>query len=1128
MGGLSRHPFIVTVLASAFTSDYRPCIVMDLFERGNYMELLRRDGPLPLEELLSLSVRVAGALATAHQDGVIHGDVKPQNIFKSAFGYPALGDFGIATLRSRLVDSAGLGLSPHYAAPELIEIGAGAVGAATDQYSLGATIYTLATGRRPFESPHHEAPQQVLARALDAPTPTLPASFPRDLTSVLRRAMAREPQDRFPDLTAFAVALANIEHRLGHRPTAIPIASIDDDATITVDQDTLAALRQQTTGPTTDPTPPPDAPTIALTPPQQPPDTPPPHQPPPQPRRRRILIATLTLLLAAAATTTALLATRQQNDTTTTTQPPTTTNATQAASPQTTEAIDDDSTTAPPPPTDEPPPPQPQPQPPTETPARDEAAAPEPAPAPAAGEAHEGSVKLGFLAGLSGDYAEWGPPSRDGAETAIGVINASGGILGRDAELVVQDNLSTAEGAVAGYNRIREEIDALGGVESGAAVALLGTVAEDQMPTMCPACGTTVLDTEGGNYIWRITASDTTYGIISAQLARDAGYTNVNMLVQQTEGTESPAEVFKDVWENKIGGSIGEDVRFNPGLDSYQAQVEQAFAGNPDAVYIGAGPQAGIPILREYISRGYTAAILVSPDLQVPDIAEVAAELPTGRILAARVTDDFQSPAYAAFATAHQQYAGKAPPTGFYETNQFDQYIVLALAMTAAESTDGPDVAAQIYSIVNAPGTKVYTYADGVAALERGDAIDYDGPSSSLELNRLGNLISPKVAVNHIVSGRYTEREVIELDASLGTAPTTSTALTTAGGTAEHAAEKPVAEPYRAVILYPGFSDDQSWANAWWDGAIQAMDNWPHVQVESVEYAYEVDDYLQNGLSFANEGFDLIIMAHGVMSDPAAQVAEANPGTQVCVAPVQPTQDLLDASPPNLCFIDMAQHHANFFTGALAALVTETGHIGALGGFPFPALTSQPESFHLGARCVNPDIEFSQRYIFTWEDTGIAKTAAQALIADGVDVIQSATDQAVLGIIEAADDADSQVWVIPAYYDSYEINPDVVLTSAIHGLTDVAREMVGRGARGEIEPGSFHDFTAYNTPGISAAPLRGPGAAALSDEGRAIFEDLEERVRSGAIQIPDETEGDNPIGLEEGLGGKIDLASIGC
>ena len=306
-------------------------------------------------------------------------------------------------------------------------------------------------------------------------------------------------------------------------------------------------------------------------------------------------------------------------------------------------------------------------------------------------------------------------------------------------------------------------------MESDGAVALLDTVAEDEMPTMCPACGTTVLDTEGGNYIWRITASDTTYGIISAQLARDAGYMRVAMLVQQTEGTESPAEVFKDVWENKIGREITEDVRFNPGLDSYQAQVEKAFAGNPDAVYIGAGPPAGIPILREYMSRGYEIPILVSPDLQVPDIAELVADLPTGRILAAQVTDDFESPAYAAFAAAHQEYAGKPPPTGFYETNQFDQYIVLALAMTAAESTDGPDVAAQIYNIVNAPGTKVYTYADGLAALERGETIDYDGPSGSIELHTsTGNLVSPKVAVNHIVGGSYTEREVIELDASLG------------------------------------------------------------------------------------------------------------------------------------------------------------------------------------------------------------------------------------------------------------------------------------------------------------------------------------------------------------------------
>ena len=87
--------------------------------------------------------------------------------------------------------------------------------------------------------------------------------------------------------------------------------------------------------------------------------------------------------------------------------------------------------------------------------------------------------------------------------------------------------------------------------------------------------------------------------------------------------------------------------------------------------------------------------------------------------------------------------------------------------------------------------------------------------------------------------------------------------------------------------------------------------------------------------------------------------------------------------------------------GALAAMVTESGHIASLNGF-VSALTRQPEAFNLGARCVNPDITFTQQYIETWTDTGIAKSATQAEIAGGADVVLSATDSAVFGILEGA------------------------------------------------------------------------------------------------------------------------------
>ena len=223
MGALWDHPNIVTVFASAFTSDERPCIVMKLFHEGSYSQVLRRAGPVVLDELLLLSVKVAGALATAHREGVVHGDVKPQNIFKSKFGEPALGDFGISTFVGRQDDHAPRGFSVHYAAPELIE---GTPGPAADQYSLAATIYTLALGERPFESadsPTSNTNARVLLRVLDDPTPRLPDRFPTVFADAVIRAMQRDPAQRYPDLAAFGVALADVERQLGLRQTGIPL-----------------------------------------------------------------------------------------------------------------------------------------------------------------------------------------------------------------------------------------------------------------------------------------------------------------------------------------------------------------------------------------------------------------------------------------------------------------------------------------------------------------------------------------------------------------------------------------------------------------------------------------------------------------------------------------------------------------------------------------------------------------------------------------------------------------------------------------------------------------------------------------------------------------------------------------
>ena len=94
-------------------------------------------------------------------------------------------------------------------------------------------------------------------------------------------------------------------------------------------------------------------------------------------------------------------------------------------------------------------------------------------------------------------------------------------------------------------------------------------------------------------------------------------------------------------------------------------------------------------------------------------------------------------------------------------------------------------------------------------------------------------------------------------------------------------------EAYQVALIYPGTADDLSWSNAWWDGAAQAMEANPNITVESVELLNDPAAVVQQGSAFASEGFDLILIAHGAMVEPAHTLAEQFP-TYKSVSTVQP------------------------------------------------------------------------------------------------------------------------------------------------------------------------------------------------------------------------------------------------
>ncbi|MEO5902074.1 MAG: protein kinase [Ilumatobacteraceae bacterium] len=216
--GQLNHPDVVTVYRPAITADGRACIVMALYER-NFRDQLGEGGPLSPVELLDVGIRMAVALHVAHQRGVLHRDVKPHNIFRSAYGDPALGDFGISTLADERSHDRSTALSIAYVAPEILEDGPPT--AQADVYSLGATLHHLATGHVPFESRDLSA---AVKRILHDDPPALgradlPASFER----AMRMAMAKDPAQRPADARAFAEVLREVQARAGHSPTALKL-----------------------------------------------------------------------------------------------------------------------------------------------------------------------------------------------------------------------------------------------------------------------------------------------------------------------------------------------------------------------------------------------------------------------------------------------------------------------------------------------------------------------------------------------------------------------------------------------------------------------------------------------------------------------------------------------------------------------------------------------------------------------------------------------------------------------------------------------------------------------------------------------------------------------------------------
>jgi serine/threonine-protein kinase len=202
-----QHPNVVGVYDHGEEADGTPFLVMEWID-GRSLKDVVAGGPLPEDEARRITLQLLAALDHAHEHGIVHRDIKPQNVLITPEGTAKLTDFGIArsldataglTMAGQIIGTAAY-LSPEQARGEPVT-------PASDVYSVGAVLFELVTGRPPFAA---DSAMATALRHVEDPVPdvrTLRRDASPEIAAIVATAMAKRPADRYPSAAAMAAAL---------------------------------------------------------------------------------------------------------------------------------------------------------------------------------------------------------------------------------------------------------------------------------------------------------------------------------------------------------------------------------------------------------------------------------------------------------------------------------------------------------------------------------------------------------------------------------------------------------------------------------------------------------------------------------------------------------------------------------------------------------------------------------------------------------------------------------------------------------------------------------------------------------------------------------------------------------
>lgn len=262
------------------------------------------------------------------------------------------------------------------------------------------------------------------------------------------------------------------------------------------------------------------------------------------------------------------------------------------------------------------------------------------------------------------------------------------------------------------------------------------------------------------------------------------------------------------------------------------------------------------------------------------------------------------------------------------------------------------------------------------------------------------------------------------------------------GASGEPAASAGGGDQLRVALILPGETTDRGF-NATGEQAAQLMEEQYDADVtftESVNPADQADVYRQ----YASQGYDLVIGWGGQFSDGAVEVSAEFPDTNFLVV----SSGVENGS--NLASYDTAIEDWQFLAGYAMAKLSKTGVVGQVSGQCFPSTAANQNGTRDGALYANPDIEWLSTYTGDFEDPTKAQQAAQAMIDEGADVLHTNLNQAVFGVVQAAQGADD-VLVVTEWLDNHETAPDVIVAGLNKSYAAFVQNKVDDLVNGEWE-----------------------------------------------------------------------------